>query len=243
MQNWFKDWFGSDLYLKVYEHRNDDDAKRICDLIIEKTNLKANSKILDGACGAGRHSIYLSKLGHEVFAFDLSKTLLHIAYTKALEEKENVHFVCSDIRYPAFNGQFHLIVNLFTSFGYFNSIEENFLFIKWAYQNLKSGGYYVLDYFNEKYIQSNLVAKSVKNVNDFEIVEQRKIENERVIKTITIKSDKENTFFESVALYSKDEIEKELKKIGFKNINYFGDYYGSEFQKENSPRLIFIVQK
>lgn len=244
MKEWYKDWFSSELYLSVYQHRNDEDAKQLCDLILRSTNLLEGAKILDAACGAGRHSNIFSGLGFDVVGFDLSKTLLQIAVQNSKQKILTSKFFCSDIRNVPLNAKFNLIVNLFTSFGYFTIDEENFRFIKQAYNLLDFGGYYVLDYFNEKVLRKNLVAESEKEINGGKIFERREILDNRVVKEIKVVSGSEEIkFFESVALYSKEEILAESGELGFKCNHIFGDYSGNAFDELESNRLILVMQK
>ncbi|MFA7419866.1 MAG: class I SAM-dependent methyltransferase [Melioribacteraceae bacterium] len=244
MKEWYKDWFSSELYLSVYQHRNDEDAKQLCDLILSSTNLVKGAKILDAACGAGRHANIFSELGFDVVGFDLSKTLLRIAVESCKQKLLSTKFFCSDIRNVPLNTKFSLIVNLFTSFGYFNTDGENFRFIKQAYNLLDSGGYYVLDYLNEKLLRKNLVAESEKEINGGKIFEKREISNNRVVKEIKVLSGGEEIkFYESVALYSKEEILSTCSYLGFECFNIFGDYAGSKFDELKSNRLILVMQK
>ena len=76
MKNWYQEWFASEEYLLVYKHRNLADAEKLINFILSNIELESNSRILDIACGAGRHSFLLSKKGFSVFGFDLSKPLL-----------------------------------------------------------------------------------------------------------------------------------------------------------------------
>ncbi len=244
MNEWYKDWFNSELYLSVYQHRNDEDAKQLCDLILSSTNLAKGAKILDAACGAGRHSNIFSGLGFDVVGFDLSKTLLQIAVQNSKQKFLSTKFFCSDIRNVPLNSKFNLIVNLFTSFGYFTTDEENFRFIKQAYNLLNPGGYYVLDYFNEKLLRKNLVAESEREVNGGKIFERREISDNRVVKEIKVLSGTEEIkFFESVALYSKEEILAASSEFGFECFHVFGDYAGNPFDELKSNRLILVMQK
>ena len=244
MKEWYKDWFSSELYLSVYSHRNDEEAEQLCQLILSSTNVKPGEKVLDAACGAGRHSNYFSSLGFDVVGFDLSKTLLNVAVNSARGKKLPANFFCSDIRNVSLKSKFRLIVNLFTSFGYFETDEENFSFIKRAYSFLENGGFYVLDYLNEKTLRENLVPQSEKSINGGKIVERRKILENRVVKEINVLAgDEEIKFHESVRLYSKDEILKEAESFGFRLVNLFGDYSGSLFDETVSNRLIAVFQK
>lgn len=244
MQDWFRDWFSSDDYLLVYNHRDNEDAVKLNRLILAETVLAENSKILDAACGAGRHSILFAKTGHIVTGFDLSENLLHKARQKAAKENVNVDFVCADIRYASFTGQFDLIANLFTSFGYFENDDENFAFIKNAGSFLKNNGWYVFDYFNATFLKNNLAPYSSRQTEDASIEEFRSFERNRVVKKIVIhRKGKEKIFFESVKLYTFEEIKRYFEYCGFRIEKLFGNYDGGEFIEDKSPRLIVFFKR
>ncbi|MBK8947058.1 MAG: class I SAM-dependent methyltransferase [Ignavibacteriae bacterium] len=143
---WFKDWFSSKYYLDVYNHRNEKDADEIVNLILSQINLKENSNILDAACGVGRHAVKFAEKKFNVTAFDLSTNLLYIGINCAKERNLNINFLVSDLRNFYINRKFDLVANLFTSFGYFETDEENFKFVENSYKLLNSNGYYVLDF-------------------------------------------------------------------------------------------------
>lgn len=244
MQNWYKEWFDSEDYLKVYNHRDFLEAQKLSNLILSVTNISPSAKILDAACGAGRHAIYLSLCGYNVIGFDLSKNLLLQAKKEAREKNLKLELVQADMREICFKKNFDLILNLFTSFGYFETDEENFRFAKKSYCFLNHGGYYILDYFNKLHLEKNLVPYSEKIVNNIKIIERRKIENKRVIKEITlIKSNKTEKFYESVKLYYAEEIVAEFEKANFKTVKILGDYDGNDYSEKESPRLIIFFQK
>jgi cyclopropane fatty-acyl-phospholipid synthase-like methyltransferase len=244
MNAWFKDWFSSEEYLEVYKHRDEEDAEKLLTLILKNTNLQPSSKVVDAACGAGRHSIYLHEKGLNVVGFDLSRTLLKKAQEESIKKNIKLNLFCADLRKTCLKKNFDLVVNLFTSFGYFESDEENFAFPKASYRMLNDKGFYILDYLNRDFIVKTLVPQSVKYVNGKKIIELRKIDRERIVKEIIINNDEiERSFFESVKLYKKDKIINEFEKIGFKLFKVFGDYIGSEFDIHNSSRLILFFRK
>jgi len=244
MGEWFKDWFASEEYLNVYSHRNKEDADSLLKLILANISITPNASILDSACGNGRHSESLSKLGYNVIGFDLSKTLLQIAQKNKLINNSSVKYFCSDIRNIPLNKSFDLILNLFTSFGYFNSDEENFSIVKFAGKTVKKGGYFIFDYLNPKYVKKNLIKSSEKIIDKKRIIEQRKIKNNRVEKEIVIVDDKfSHRYFESVQLYSFQEILTMFKYFGFYSTNKFGNYKGVEYSEQTSERMIIIFKK
>ena len=245
MQNdWFKDWFSSEEYNLVYLHRDDNDARKLLDLILKTTRLNKSSLILDGPCGAGRHLNYLNRLGFNVVGFDLSKPFLIQAKNNALALGFNPSLIRADIRDVYFKREFDAVLNLFTSFGYFMSDEENFSYPRNAYSFLKKDGFFVLDYINKNYLTQNLVPSSLKKINSYTIEEKREIKEGRVIKTIKISgTNKSKEFYESVQLYSKDFILERFLSFGYSVLRIFGDYNGSEYNETTSERLIIIFKK
>jgi SAM-dependent methyltransferase len=241
---WYKDWFNSQDYLLVYKHRDSREAEILVKLIQKKMNLLTSSYVLDMACGAGRHSIAFAKKGYNVTAVDLSERLIYEAEKNAIHENVNIDFVQADIRDLKLDKQFDLIVNLFTSFGYFETDEENFIIIQKAYDLLKPGGYFVLDYLNKNYLEKNLVPSSKFIENGTSITQKRAIKYNRVEKEIIIEKNKSvNKFYESVRMYDFDELKDILEGTGFRISNTFGDFNGNIFEQNSSPRLVIFAEK
>ncbi len=214
MTEWFESWFESEEYLKVYKHRDEKEARLLVESIISITNIKNKSKILDIACGAGRHSIEFAKKGFIVTAFDLSKNLLNNAKVNAQKAGVDIDFIRADIRDFYIDVKFDLVLNLFTSFGYFESDEEN------------------------------LTPNSILRIEDEEIIQNRRIEKGRVIKDIIIKKNgREEHFNESVKIYSLNEIKSRLELTNFNIKNIFGSFDGTEFDENLSDRIIIIARK
>ncbi|MCU7494573.1 MAG: class I SAM-dependent methyltransferase [Ignavibacteria bacterium] len=244
MAEWFKDWFDSSEYLEVYKHRNDEDARRLFKLILGNVSIRPGGSVLDIACGAGRHSVLFSSAGYKVTAFDLSRNLLQVAKRKSRELQLDIDFFNADVRHPALKKQFDLIINLFTSFGYFESDEENFALFNDANELLCEKGFFVFDYFNIFFLKKNLVAETTDSANGRTVIQKRAIIKNRVVKEIRlINSSGEKTYTESVCLYAEDEIVCALENAGLKAVKTFGDYAGGAFSKEKSQRLIIIAGK
>lgn len=242
--SWYKDWFDSDNYLKVYSHRDETEAERLVALIVNNINLFAGGKVLDMACGSGRHAIIFALKGYEVTAIDLSKNLIATAEANAKAQNVNIEFVNSDILEFSSSIKYDLAVNLFTSIGYFDDDEDNFKVILKAFDLLKVGGYFVIDYFNKNYLLKNLIPTSVFSDNGSRITQNRYIDGNRVRKNITIENNgKIDEFYESVRLYSNYELLGVLQRAGFKIMNKFGDFKGNDFEEESSQRLIIFAQK
>jgi 2-polyprenyl-3-methyl-5-hydroxy-6-metoxy-1,4-benzoquinol methylase len=241
---WYKDWFNADEYLRVYKHRDDAEAKLLIDLILSRIDNRKVKSVLDMACGTGRHSITLAKKGFEVTAVDLSNNLLNEAIKISKTAGVEIDFILSDIREFEPLKKYQLAVNLFTSFGYFKEDEENFKVIDKANQCLSDNGYFVIDYFNKNFLESNIIPSTVDKNNGSTITQKRSLIGNRVVKEILIeKQGSTKSYHESVRLFSFEEISNILKRSEFKILDVFGDYTGSKFVVESSPRVIIIAQK
>ncbi|MFA3783226.1 class I SAM-dependent methyltransferase [Melioribacteraceae bacterium 4301-Me] len=244
MKDWYKSWFNSPFYLTVYNHRDTHDAEKLLDLILRYINPNSELKVLDTACGAGRHAIYLAEKGFDVYGFDLSKTLLLEAIKKAELGNINVKFLLTDIRAACFKIKFDIILNLFTSFGYFENDNENFRFFIKAKSFLAKEGVLIIDYFNPKYLKKNLIDYSEKNINSIIIKEKRYFQGERVNKSIEIISEKNTYHFEeSVALYNYDYLKRKFEEMGYKIVKQWGNYDGDSFNEEVSERIILVLKQ
>lgn len=227
---WYKIWFNSDYYISTYSHRNTEEAKNFIDCLTTTIQLKKETKILDLACGYGRHSYILSDMGYNVYSVDLSKNLLK----KASEHLNNL--ICCDMRTLPLKQKFDVVLNLFTSFGYFESDEENISVVNNVYNIVKPNGIFIFDYFNSVFLKKQLNSTLYKNCDN----SVKSIENERIIKYIQV--DNKN-FTESVKIFSPNMIYEFIKNTGFELQKTFGNYDCSDFDIDTSPRLIIVAKK
>lgn len=209
--------------------------------LIRFLKLKPKTKVLDLACGKGRHAVFLNKEHLDVVGIDLSKESILEAQKF---ENENLNFYVQDMRLPFRINYFDCIFNLFTSFGYFEKNEDNNKVLKAVNKGLKKDGFFVLDFFNAECVKNTLVATETKTIDNIEFKIDKKIENNCIIKKIQFAVNGENKVFsEKVALLSKNDLDKLLIENNFEITNYFGDYNLSNFDSSKSPRLIIIARK
>lgn len=239
--NWYENWFGNE-YLTVYAHRDENEARELVQLILTYINLDKNAKIIDLCCGQGRHAFLFAQEGFEVYGFDLSRTLLQVAKYKN-DQSNNTFFIQADMRYLPAMHSFDLLLNLFTSFGYFETDIENKIVFQQFHQVLNTGGYFVFDYFHTPYILANLERYKSEQIGDLTVEQERFIEGSRVQKIIRLnRQGKQSTFYESVKMYKPDQIIKMMEETSLSVRYIFGDYKGSPLS-EDSERIIIIGQK
>jgi 2-polyprenyl-3-methyl-5-hydroxy-6-metoxy-1,4-benzoquinol methylase len=243
---WYRDWFQDSNYLTVYQHRDTQEAQQMLALIESVLGHKPEDRVLDLGCGSGRHSISLAKKGYKnITGVDLSPTLLEVARRTAQEQGLNIRFEQCDMRHLPAEWQFDLVINLFTSFGYFETDEENAEVIGSIASKLVPGGWLVCDFFNSTWLRHNLISHDERLLPDGRRLEQtRWIEKGRVEKRLLLRSTEEAVeYVESVRMFTRQDFERMFGDAGLRLKHLFGSYDGSEFNETDSSRLIMFAER
>ena len=239
MIDWFADWFNSKYYHILYQNRDEKEAENFIQNLSQF--FKKEDKIIDIACGAGRHTLFLSKLGYHTTGIDLSEESIKFAKEKS---KGKIPFEVWDMRKCYKKQEFDVALNLFTSFGYFNNKEDDFSAIKAMSDNLKNDGILIIDFLNSKKVISNLIKTETKEINGVQFNISRKVEGGFIIKNIEVNHDNEKIYFqEKVKALTKENFSEILTFAGLQIINTFGNYKLDEFNYQTSDRLIIIAKK
>lgn len=239
-KEWFADWFDTTYYHVLYKNRDEQEARVFIENLCAFLKIKPNSSLLDLACGKGRHSLTLNQLGHKVLGVDLSEN--SIAYAKRFEQR-GLHFEVHDMRKIIPGLSFDAIFNLFTSFGYFDSSEDNKKVIFAAGNMLYEKGIFVIDFMNADKVISNLVPQEEKMIDNIEFSIQRLVEGKHIFKKITVR-DKDQTrkYIERVQALKLADFEQ-LLQPEFKILHTFGNFQLDKFDSKSSDRLIIIAEK
>jgi SAM-dependent methyltransferase len=238
-ENWFSTWFDSPYYHILYKNRNEEEAQVFMDNITHYLNMPENGTILDLACGKGRHSIYLNKLGYKVTGVDLSENSIATANESS---NETLQFITHDMREP-WNETYDAVFNLFTSFGYFDTHEDNIKTLKAIKDSINEYGFGVIDFFNSDFIIENLVAEETKEIDGIAFNIKRFVENKKIIKEIRFEDKGESFYFtEKVSAFTLTDFEAMMEEAGIYLLDIFGDYKLRKFYKTQSERLIMIFK-
>ncbi len=242
-QEWFKDWFSREEYKIVYNSRDEEDAVRLLDLIERSVGPGQGDHILDLACGRGRHAVNLARRGYRVTGLDLSLDVLKEAARRAKAADLDIRWIHGDMREPLEGTSFDGIVNLFTSFGYFNDDADHAKTIAAAAGMLDEGGWFFQDFLNVPYVVENLVPFDERSEDGITIMQRRWIESGRVNKEIMLqRSGDIHTFTESVRLLTLDDFSRWYRSAGLEVIDVYGSYDGDPLS-ESTPRLILYARK
>jgi len=238
---WFEEWFDSDYYHLLYKDRDFAEAETLIRNLVWYLNIPKEVRILDLACGKGRHSIFLNALGFNVTGVDLSENSIHQAKTN---ENDTLHFKVGDMREPQGDEDFDLVLNLFTSFGYFESEEENTKTLSAIHQALKPGGKLVLDFMNSSKVLRQMIPKAEVRKGDVLFEIEKSVENQIIRKKISFEDQGKSRYFEEkVMAITRSDFMRYFEKTGFEFVHLSGNYLLEEYSEPDSERMIFIVRK
>ncbi|MBL4755561.1 MAG: methyltransferase domain-containing protein [Flavobacteriales bacterium] len=231
---WFATWFDSPYYHLLYKHRDDEEAHAFLDVLIDHLDIEEQASMLDLGCGKGRYAKYLNSKGFDVLGIDLAAN--SIAYAKQFEN-EHLQFRVHDMRHPIEGAKFKYIFNLFTSFGYFRTDEEDMAVLRAVRSVIEDDGTFLIDYLNCNKAIKNLRAEeeAVKDDVSFEI--KRWVAEGRIHKQICVKG---QVFKEEVVVINLNKFQEYAEATGFTLSNVYGNYQLDPFNQAESDRMIMI---
>lgn len=238
---WFVKWFNSPYYHILYKNRSLTEAEDFIKKLTENLHLANHAKVLDLACGKGRHAVTLNKLGYNVLGIDLS--IESIKYAKQFEN-EHLKFEVHDMREVYHENEFDAVFNLFTSFGYFEDYNDNFKVFEAVKTQIKEHGIFILDYLNAEKVVANMIPYEEKLIDEILFKITKSVENGFIKKEIDF-TDKGETFHfeEYVRLIYFNDFKTIYETEGFELKEVFGNYNLDDFNENNSDRLILVLKK
>lgn len=237
--SWYVDWFNTKYYHILYGNRDENEARAFIDVLLAYLAVQEGDKMLDVGCGKGRHSIYLSKKGADVVGYDISEA--NIMYAQQFES-DTLSFFKHDMRRLFRTRYFGVVLNLFTSFGYFDTEKEHLDTLKNMKKALLPEGTLVIDFLNIEKIKKGLLAQEKKTVDGIDFHLKRSLNAGYLIKEIQFSDgDEAFSFSERVKAFTLSDFERMFSIVGLSLKAVFGDYALNPFEAETSPRLIMFA--
>jgi SAM-dependent methyltransferase len=248
---WYASAFGR-LYLTVYGHRDDEEARRNAPLLLKLLGAGWNARVLDVGCGEGRYARALQAIGCRVTGVDISGELLEEAHRRSPDLPGTPYFVRMDMRDLAFAQQFDAAISMFTSFGYFDSRRDDLRVFEGVRRALVPGGRFLLDFLNATEVRENLVAESTEHRSTYRIDVRRRIDERAgdrpaVVKEVRVVDERTEfvagEFEERVRLYEPDEVDALLSEARLTPIGpRYGHLDGRPFGP-TTPRLVRVAER
>lgn len=245
---WFADWFNCPEYHILYGARDEREAEHFVEQLVQAVAPSPPARVLDLACGSGRHVRSFAALGYDAFGVDLSPESIATAQAQSSNPER---YEVADMRHfadqlPHLRG-FDLVTSLFTSFGYFEEDADQIQTLSQIRKALQPGGIFVLDFLNVPGVRAGLVPHehSVREVPDgssmsFEI--HRRMAAGWIEKSIqfTDKSGRSRHVVERVRALDNAALTGLLERAGFQVHQRFGDYALGPYS-EKSNRCILVA--
>lgn len=246
-----KDWYKKIWTLDIQNQSWVEDTNRQVDFLIEKLQLKGGEKILDLACGFGRHSLELARRGFNVTGIDITPDYVNYASQAAEKEQLNARFICSDIREVEFENEFDVVLNMADgAIGYLENEEENLKIFDVISKALKPGGKHFMDIMNGDYAVTHFPCKlwdageQCLTLSEFEWDNDTKIMlygqidyryGEPLPKPVM-------EWGNTIRLYNIEEVKNIFAKLGMTVASTYADFSGKPSSK-NDIQLMVISEK
>ncbi len=212
LMGWFKHWFGTRYYALLYGHRDEEDAQAWVATITERWALPEGARILDLACGRGRHARWFAEVGLMVTGVDLSEASINEARIAVPMAEFHVH----DMREPFRPGTFDAVCCLFTSLGYFEDLEDDHRVFQAVAAALKPGGLFVLDFMNTELVLRDLVPMETVAKDGVEFQLTRMLSDGVLVKRITVADGcDDHVYEERVQALTPVQLEEMAHAAGF----------------------------
>jgi SAM-dependent methyltransferase len=246
-----KPWYEQDNFWATFEpvmftQQRITGAGEEVEQVLTLLDLQAGAKVCDLCCGVGRHSLELTRRGFEVTGVDRTARYLARARAKAKDEGLNVEFVAADARNFERTEAFDVVLNLFTSFGYFEDDDDNTRMLENVHASLKPAGRLVVEIMGKEALARVFRERDWHESDDTIILEERKLsEDWRRIESrwILIKDGKQQAECRfSLRLYSAVELKDLLKRCGFSQVDIYGSLAGEPYD-QNAKRLVVVARK
>ena len=243
-------WYEQDAFWEtvapvLFVERRWSDAPLEVEQVVSLLGIEPGAHVLDLCCGVGRHSLELARRGFQVTGVDRTQLYLDRASRQAEAEGLEIEFVQRDMRAFCRPDAFDAVVNLFTSFGYFEDPEDDRRVAMNVNRSLKSGGVFLIDLMGKEVLARIFSERDWYEEDGVLILQERKItknwswmENRWIIFVDNNRAELKL----SHRVYSAVEMISLLTGCGFTHADAYGDFDGRAYD-HLARRLVIVTRK
>ncbi|WP_431773896.1 class I SAM-dependent methyltransferase [Streptomyces cucumeris] len=238
--HWYEDdGFWSDFSETMFSERRREQTR---ELIAGSPLLDfpTGSRVLDLCCGPGLYLVPLAARGHTVTGVDLSPVMLERARAACADAGVDVRLMRADMLDHVEPRAYDVVLNVFTSFGYFDDPEDNVRVLRNAHESLAPGGRLLIDVMGKEVLAGWIGRPQVVELEDAYVVQRDTVLDDwsrlrtdwTLVRGETAREASITSF-----LYSGTELRSLFEQVGFTKVECFGDFDGSPYD-QHARRLI-----
>ncbi|MEE9443361.1 MAG: class I SAM-dependent methyltransferase [candidate division Zixibacteria bacterium] len=237
--DWWEEFF--DDFRPVFDSVPVKATNAVVRFAIKKLNLKSGNHVLDCPCGIGRATITLARKGMKITGVDFYQGYLDELDKKAAAKKLRIKTECCDMRRINYENKFHAVINLWTSFGYFEKESENLLVLRKFYKALKPGGRLLIQTINRDFIIADFKESEWLRISHGYVLIENKFDFRRSLIHGTwhfVKDGDESSQPMRIRAYSYHELVNMFEQVGFNDVEGYGSVEGEKISEKNRGNLI-----
>jgi SAM-dependent methyltransferase len=248
--NTVKPWYENDTFWEtwqpwIFAQHKIKAAVEEAEKTIRLLQIAPGARVLDLGCGIGRHSLELARRGFEVTGIDRTKSYLNQAREQAEKEKLDAEFVQSDIRAFRRPGAFDAVISLYTSFGYFEDINDDRKVMRNIGDSLKPGGVFIIDTHGKETLAKIFQKRMWYEFENMIVLQEMTVSQNwswMQSRWIMLRGSEriENTV--SHRIYAGSELAALFTDNGFSRADIYGDLEGHPYD-ETARRLVVVGHK
>jgi D-alanine-D-alanine ligase len=245
--HWYTTFFGDEWLRSIALHIPAERTTREVDFVVEALALEPGARVLDLACGHGRHSLELARRGYRVTGLDLSEPSLAIARQAASQASLDVEFIHGDMREIPFTGEFDAVINLFTAFGYLENEAEDQRVLDSVARALKPEGGFLIDTINALWLFRHFEPHGWQELEDGTLLLEDRRYNpltgrNEVTWQLIHPDGTRHQQSHSLRLYTLVELATMLCRASLRVEATWGDFEGAEYGLD-TRRMIVLARK
>lgn len=246
-----KDWYKNIWSMDIQDMSWVEDTKQQVDFLIDRLELNGTERILDLACGFGRHALEFARRGYDVTGVDITPAYVEYAKEQACREQLNASFLCKDIRELEYDNEYDVVLNMADgAIGYLENDEENKRIFAVAARALRKGGRHFMDIMNGGYAESHFpcrlwdAGEKGLTLSVFEWLEEQKtlLYGQADYPYGQVLSKPEIEEGNPIRLYTLEEVMKLAAELGLYMQSSYADYSGSP-SSDNAIQLLILLRK